>query len=107
VSLPRLAEVRIAVSDLERAIEAWRASSGLGPSMPDGRREAILVVGDCVLRLVESDREEPGLSSLVLSVFDVAETVKELGDFAAVDVTAGIDARSSHGVPIQLIEGAS
>ena len=104
MSLPQFVEVRIKVADLQSAIVAWAASSGLNALTGEDPREAVIEVGDCIIRLIESPDETPGLSGVTLAFSELPETVERLADALAGGATASIRPGSSHGVPIDLIE---
>ena len=98
--LPRLGEVRIIVVDLEVAIEAWRAASGLIASRAPEAGQAKITVGDCVLRLVEAQEgETPGLAGLVLTVNDAGAVSPPTGQLLAAE-GASLEPQLSFGVPI-------
>jgi hypothetical protein len=107
MSLPRLVEVRITVTNLEGAIAAWRMSSGLEASLDEAAREATIRAGDCLLRLVESAEATTGLAGLKLSIAHLGTMAAALADVLLDGAIASIDPQSSQGVPIQLIEEIS
>jgi hypothetical protein len=106
MTLPRLGEVRIIVADLEVAIEAWRAASGLIASRASDAGQATITVGDCVLRLVEAgENETPGLAGLLLTVSDAGAVSSLTGQHLASE-SASIEPQLSFGVPIEIEAGS-
>ena len=89
MSAPRLVEVRIAVAELQQAVEAWQYTLGFEVTVAPAEGEATLEAGGCILRLIETADAAPGLDSIVLGVTTGA---------------GEIDAALSHGVPIRLVE---
>ncbi len=118
----RLMEVSILTGDLPAAMAAWASASGLQGQVAGD--EARIEVGDIVMRLLTpaaglhaaeaiAERGE-GLFELIVEVDDVVDTMAglrikdvlvsgvELGEHGRREVR--IDPKSSHGVPIRLVE---
>jgi hypothetical protein len=122
VSEKRLIELSVLTGDLDASAAAWQKASGLRAELRGGERR--MNVGDIVMRLISLGasveaaealaKHGEGLYELVIEVPNVVDTMSELRtlDVLVSGVELGehhrkeirIDPRSSHGVPIRIVE---
>jgi len=111
----RLTDVGVTARDLSAALSAWRKVSGLTVSGLDPGQRATMPVRDISISLIAALPDESGgLRSLTIAVESLGDAVAELrakgvavSDGAVADdgvLSAMIDPKSTHGVPIRLVE---
>ena len=106
------AEIRIAVSDLDAAVTAWRDRLGWAPGRvsPDGARFGL--DGTLVELRRAAAGQLPGVTAVAVSVDDAERTVRHLesegyGVQRGADGTIALAARDLNGVALELREGGA